>query len=270
MEQMSMFRLDKRRVLLTGAAGYLGSAIAESLADAGAQIILAGRTLQSLEKLKTRLNDQHGASSASTLYLDVADDVSRHEAVVRIVDDGLGLHGIVNNAYGGRTGALEEIRPGDFATACEQNLIGPFELIRLLKDLLIETGSKLPGGASVVNVASMYGMVSPDPRIYATSSANNPVHYGATKGGLIQMTRYLACHLAESGIRVNSVSPGACPHPRVQTEQPSFIDRLKHKIPMARIGTAQEIASPVIFLLSPASSYITGINLPVDGGWTAW
>jgi len=131
-------------------------------------------------------------------------------------------------------------------------------------------GVEVLGGASIVNISSMYGMVSPDPSLYADTGANNPAHYGATKAGLIQLTRYLACHIAKQGIRVNSISPG--PFPKI-AEDPAgsqFIKALESKVPMGRIGQPEEVAGPVTFLLSGAASYVNGANIPVDGGWTAW
>jgi len=170
----------------------------------------------------------------------------------------------------GRTGTIESIDADDFSMACTQNLSGPFHLIQQALNLLQETATKNKVSVSIVNVASMYGKVSPDPRIYGDSGQNNPVHYGATKAGLLQMTRYLACHLADRNIRVNAVSPGAFPRPEIKNLSPDFLASLEQKVPMGRIGLADEVVGPVLFLLSSASSYVTGIDLPVDGGWTAW
>ena len=126
------------------------------------------------------------------------------------------------------------------------------------------------GDASVINIASMYGLVSPDLNIYDTVQSSNPPFYGAVKAALIQWTRYAACEFGPEGIRVNSISPGAFPSELVQKENPEFIRRLEHKIPMGRIGQAGEVCGSVVFLASMASSYVNGSNLAVDGGWTSW
>ncbi len=180
------------------------------------------------------------------------------------------LHGFVNNAYSGKVGAINAVDAVDFLAACSYNLVAPFELVKAFVPLLEATATKSRATVSVVNVASMYGTVSPDPSIYADSGRNNPIHYGASKGGMIQMTRYLACHLGSKGIRVNSLAPGAFPNTSVDPGIPGFFDALANKVPMKRVGRPTEIAGPLVFLLSEAASYVNGINLPVDGGWTAW
>ena len=115
----------------------------------------------------------------------------------------------------------------------------------------------------------MYGTVSPDPSIYGDSGYDNPPNYGAGKAAIIQFTRYMACHLAKDGIRVNSVSPGPFPSPEVQ-ENKQFITNLEKKTPLGRIGQPYEIKGIVVFLASAASSYVTGQDIHVDGGWTSW
>ena len=126
------------------------------------------------------------------------------------------------------------------------------------------------GAGSIVNVASMYGIVSPQPAAYAGSpDFHNPPAYGAAKAGVIQYTRYAAVHLAPDGVRVNAISPGPFPSPSVQ-EDPAFIAGLAARVPLGRIGRPEDLVGPLVFLLSDASRYVTGHNLVVDGGWTIW
>ena len=121
----------------------------------------------------------------------------------------------------------------------------------------------------LINIASMYGIVSPDPGIYGDSGFDSPANYGAGKAAIIQFTRYLACHYGRFGVRANTVSPGAFPSPEVQKNS-LFMEKLCSKNPLGRIGKPEELKGVVIFLASQASAYVTGQNIPVDGGWTAW
>ena len=134
----------------------------------------------------------------------------------------------------------------------------------------VGTAMENVGGGSIVLFSSMYGYVSPDPRIYEEPMNVNPIEYGVGKAGIVQMTRYMAVHWAKKNVRCNCISPGPFPSSDVQQTNPLFIERLAHKVPMGRVGSQHEVAGAVNFFLSDASSFITGQNLFIDGGWTSW
>jgi NAD(P)-dependent dehydrogenase (short-subunit alcohol dehydrogenase family) len=265
---LSQFRLDGRVAFLSGATGHLGRPMAEALAGAGAHVILNARSHEALESLASSL--VAGGSEASIACFDVTDQAPAREHIARIAEKHGRLDVLVNSANSGRTGTIESATAEDFDQLYHVNVAAAFRLMQFALPLLKETARRTSGGASVVNIASMYGSVSSDPSIYGTSGANNPPYYATAKAGLIQLTRYLACHLAPDRIRVNCISPGPFPAARYLERDPAFLNRLVEKVPMKRTGDPREIQGPLLFLATDASSFVTGVNLPVDGGWTAW
>jgi NAD(P)-dependent dehydrogenase (short-subunit alcohol dehydrogenase family) len=265
---VNSFRLDGRAILITGATGHLGRPIALAIAQSGGIPVVAGRTESKLSSLADEIARLGGISHS--VAFDIAQPKLCRDAIARIANRLDALSGIVNCAYGGRPGTLNTATDADFESAFSQNLTGPFAIVQAALPLLQRGASTCSGGASIVNVASMYGHVSPDPRIYADSGKNNPPYYGAAKAGLLQLTRYLAAHLGPQGIRVNSISPGPFPSPSLRSTSPEFHSQLCAKTVLGRIGAANEMVGPVLFLLSDAASFVTGSDLSVDGGWTAW
>jgi|SRR5579872_268883 len=264
---MRMFDLRGRVALVTGAGGHLGRSLAAALSEAGAHVVLAGRSAAPLERLAADLAGAEGG--VSIRQLDVESDANIERTVENIGADHGRLDVLVNNAYSGRVGNMETATIEDFERAYRICVTAAFSLMQKARPLL-ERAAEDTAGASVINIASMYGFVSPDPRIYGDSGKNNPPHYGAAKGGLIQLTRYAACHMAPSRIRVNAISPGPFPPASIEQTNPAFFGELCRKNPMGRIGHPDDLKGAVLYLASDASCYVTGINLPVDGGWTAW
>ncbi len=262
------FRLAGTVAFLSGATGLLGRPMARALASAGAHVILNARTADALETFVEELKS--AGLSASAACFDVTDEaaIRRHMSLIGAQYGRLDV--LVNNASAGSPGTMETALSLDFEKAYRVNVTAAFQLLQTAIPWLKTAGSSRQGGASVINIASMYGSVSPDPAIYGTSGANSPPYYGPAKAALIQLTRYAACHLAPQRIRVNCISPGPFPSAKYLERDTDFQGRLQSKIPMQRCGRPAEMAGPLLFLASDASSYVTGVNLPVDGGWTAW
>lgn len=258
-----IFRLDGRRAFVSGAAGHLGEAMARGLGEAGAHVILNGRDAGKLEVLASAL--QVEGISAETAAFDIMDT----DAIKQTFGAMERLDIIVNNAYTGRPGALDTATGDDFEMAFKSSVTASFEITRAAIPAMEKAVADV-GHASVINISTMYGQVSPDPGLYGASGLNSPPFYGPAKAGVTQLTRYLAAHLADKKIRVNSVSPGPFPNPGIQAAKPDFIARLAAKTPLGRIAQPNEMKGAVIFLASDASTFVTGINMPVDGGWTAW
>ncbi len=254
------FDLTGLGIGVTGGGGHLGSAVARGLADAGATVVVAGRTAETLERTVA------GGTGRGRLVAEVA-DMARAEDVERVLDhivrEAGGVHGWVHCAYDGTRERLSELTR-DGTTAA---------LSSALTDLMLATDTvakRLSSGGSIVHIASMYGLVSPRPEVYRDHPQfHNPPAYGAAKAGVIQFTRYAACHLATRNIRVNCITPGPFPSGEPAAD-PGFVAALERQIPLGRVGRPEELVGAAIFLLGSASSYVTGHNLVVDGGWTAW
>lgn len=260
----SLFDLTGREALVTGAAGRLGSAFARALAGAGAHVWLAGRTAARLDALAAELSSTPGG--ATPLLLDVTRPEDIRAAARTVAQRTERLHVLVSNAHQPRSAAFSDVSADDFARAASSAAGAAHELILAFRPLLRRPGAE--PASSVITIASMYAAVSPDPRIYEPESSQNPADYGAAKAGLAQYTRHAAVHLAAEGIRVNSISPG--PFPDEDAADPAFLERLRDKVPLARLGAPDELATAVLFLASPHSGFVTGVDVPVDGGWTAW
>lgn len=261
---MSKRSLEGRTVGITGAGGHLGRAMALAAAGAGATVVAIGRTEPSLAATR----DAYGAADADGGRILVhAADVSTDDGVASALDAveaaGGEVHGWVNAAFAHQGRLLGQLERTEVETA----------LARGLGDTMMATqaaAERMASGGSIVNVSSMYGIVSPQPATYRTHPEfHNPPAYGAAKAGVIAFTRYAAVHYAERGVRVNAIAPGPFPGPAAM-EHADFIQELVKRVPLGRIGRAVEVGAAVVFLLGPGSSYVTGHTLVVDGGWTAW
>lgn len=261
-----LFSLDGKLALITGGAGYLGTAMSEALIEAGAHLAIASRDQKKCQRLAEKLNEEEGKERALGFQLDIREKSTINHCLDQIENMfGDSIDILINNAAQATTGKLEEIKREEWLSGVESTLNGVFNVTKQTLPYLKEGDSE----AVIVNIASMYGMVAPDFSIYGNTDFDNPPSYGASKAGVIQFTRYAASELAKYNIRVNSISPGPFPNEEVQKHE-DFIKRLESKNMLHRIGSPHELKGAIVFLASPASSYVTGHNLVVDGGWTAW
>ena len=240
----SLFSLKGKTTLLTGATGHLGQSIAFGLADAGAHVIVNGRNSRSTADLAERLINS--GYSAEGLDFDVTDqkEIENRLAAVSMKP----LHILVNNAYSGESGSIQTAESGQYRSSYEVSVIAAHNLFRTMLPAL-RLAVDQDGDASVINIASMYGLVSPDQRIYDSQKHSNPPFYGVAKAALIQWTRYAACEFGREGIRVNCISPGPFPTKSIQEDEPVFVSKLSSKVPMNRFGKPNELVGPVLFLL---------------------
>jgi NAD(P)-dependent dehydrogenase (short-subunit alcohol dehydrogenase family) len=234
--------------VITGANGRLGRVFADSLSPHNRVYCF------DVEDPGTNPNE-------SCVYRKV--DITSENAVNMACDEIIAREGridfLINNAALQITRPFETMTVADFGRSLDVNLKAAYICIRAVTRSMITHRA-----GNVVNIGSMYGIVSADPSLYGNSGLNSPDAYAASKGGLIHLTRYLAVHLARYNIRVNALSPAG-----VFNNQPrEFLDRYLPKVPLGRMLKREELVGPLHFLLSDASSYITGHNLVVDGGFT--
>jgi gluconate 5-dehydrogenase len=256
-----LFDLSGKVALVTGATGHVGPALAAALAESGARVVTTSRDKTSAETAAARL----GGAEAGR-HLGIALDHMSEASIADGFAEAVRLAGqvdvLVNNGH--------EPLAADWRTATGEeftrqlgNATGYFLLARHLRDHVVARSAP----ASVILLGSMYGMVGSYPDVYQEIGPANPAAYQVLKGGVIQLARHLAVYWARDGVRVNCLSPGAFPAPQAN---PALVERIAKRSPLGRIGRPEELKGSVVFLASDASSYVTGHNLVVDGGWTAW
>lgn len=249
--------------IVTGASGQIGREIVTQLTRSRHKIVAVDISIDQLRKAA----DELGWTKDVQL---IRCDISKTEDVINVFEVCVKQYGyvqnLINNAGVSVFDPFLDRTEEQFDWVVDVNLKGTFLCIR---EFLRRCDPQSDFRKAIVNVASHYGVISPDPRIYTDCERRNSEVYGATKAGIIQMTKYFAVHAANYYVRVNCVSPGGVLNP-VTPQGEDFQRNYSYRCPMSRMGETREIVDPILFLLSPAASYINGHNLVVDGGMTSW
>jgi NAD(P)-dependent dehydrogenase (short-subunit alcohol dehydrogenase family) len=245
-----MKRLDAKIIIVTGGSGLLGKEIVDQLKKDGA--ICVNAEIQVSDDIDNGM---------------IQCDITDEQSVRSLIDEVLGrygrIDGLVNNAYP-RTNdwgnAFEDVTADSWKKNVDMQMNSVFYFCQQVLEVMKEQKQ-----GAIVNISSIYGLVGPDFTIYEGTDMTMPAAYAAIKGGIINFTRYLAAYYGPYGIRANCVSPGGI----LDGQPDKFVSNYEKKVPMRRMGLAEDIAAPVAFLLSEEAAYITGHNLLVDGGWTS-
>ena len=256
-----LFSLSDKVALLTGGCGHLGSAMARALAEAGATVVLTSRD-QAKADAAARSLPVVGSARHFGLALDHMQPESLPDRFAAAVQLAGQVDVLINNGHEALAADWTNVTPEQFSRHLA-NATGYFELARLVRNHAVERAAP----ASIVLLGSMYGVVGSYPEAYEGVCPASPVAYHTLKGGIVHLTRHLAVYWGKDRVRVNCLSPG--PFPR-DTAPAAMVERLCQKSPLGRMGQPSELKGAIVFLASDASSYMTGQNLIIDGGWTAW
>jgi NAD(P)-dependent dehydrogenase (short-subunit alcohol dehydrogenase family) len=265
-----IFNLKDRVIVLTGSAGLLGSQYAQILSDAGATLVLVDIDSKKNNILLKKINKKFRTKSIC-LSIDITSKKDVAE-LAKYVKKRFGrIDGLINNAFLNHAKDQSKNGKDEFETfrietwqkALELNLTGVFLCCQEIGKIM----SKQRNGV-IVNISSIYGVTGADQRIYGKSNLNSPVSYATTKGGIVNLTRYLASYWHNKNIRVNTLTLGGVQDSSYQSNE--FIKKYSDKTILGRMAKKEDYEGAILFLMSDASSYMTGSNLIIDGGWTAW
>jgi NAD(P)-dependent dehydrogenase (short-subunit alcohol dehydrogenase family) len=260
MKNKDLFSLKNKTVLITGGFGLVGKTLVESLLDQEATVCL----LDIKEDAKQLAQFRERSERIRFYPGDITDQTAIETVVGKISQENGRIDVLINNAYPRNESygqVFEKIKLSDWEENTHSHLGGYFNMAQQAAKQMMKQKS-----GSIINICSIYGMVGPDFSVYEGTKMTMPAEYAAIKGGLINLTRYLATYLGHYGIRANAVSPGGI----LNGQDPRFVENYKKKVPLGRMAAPEDLSGAVIFLASDASQYVTGQNIAVDGGWTSW
>jgi NAD(P)-dependent dehydrogenase (short-subunit alcohol dehydrogenase family) len=258
-QSTDLFSLQGHSIVVTGGAGYLGREICASLRDRGAHVLCVSSRIGTFAPPSS--SEQVG--SITSEICDLNDEGAFAETIAPFAGAHGGLTGLVNCAVRASRGIDLEMSKEDL----EETLQGVFVHYFTCARTALRSFGETPG--SIVNIASIWGLVSPDSRIYLDLKNEPSLGLPPSEAAILQLTKYMATLLAPRGIRVNAVVPGWFPKKR-GPERPDYLAEIESRVPMGRIGRPSDIVGAVIYLLSGASSYMTGQQMVIDGGYTLW
>ncbi|OVE81644.1 hypothetical protein BVY03_03320 [bacterium K02(2017)] len=269
---MSKYNLSikDKKILITGAGGYFGQTIVKELNDLGAKVIAIVHS----DKLEQFLKSEN-IKGVELYKINLYEKDTLSNKIKSLLDDHSKIDVLINNAYhfSQETGfntaeAKLETMPDDyFFKGMESGQFWPFVLTKLIGNQML-----LHKAGSIINISSMYGVVAPDEKLYTGKDIFNPISYSMAKSAVLALTRYTASFWGKHGIRCNAISPGAFPNTSGDSynsnDDQEMLDRLKQKTCLNRVGEPEDLIGAIVLLASNASSYITGQNIVIDGGWT--
>jgi len=263
LKKRDLFSLKDKVILITGSVGLLGLKMCEALCEYNARVIMTDINKKKLKSASTKLSEKYPGKIFS-IFIDIVDEKSVQNGVKKTVDLTGSIDVLINNAYPynkhyGRV--YEDIEFKDWRENVDMHLNGYFNVTHKVSKVMMKQKR-----GNIINIASIYGVLGPHFGIYQDLGITMPSEYSAIKGGIINFTRYLATYLAPYNIRVNAVSPGGI----YDKQSPIFVKRYCKEVPLGRMASTEDIVGGVIYLASDASSYVTGQNLMIDGGWSTW
>ncbi len=257
------FELEDKVIVITGGCGLIGRAFSEAVAQFGGTVIIADIALAEPEKAAQALSEKHGRK-----MLGVSIDVGNRDSVENLKKISLDTFGKIDglvNGHQNKTNSFfepfEKYSDENWDAVVETNLKGTFLTCQIIGTWMSENGA-----GSIVNIPSTYSVVAPNQNLYKGTEMGCPAAYSASKGGVEALSNYLSSYWASKGVRVNMITP----HGVWNNHEDKFEENFARFSPMERLSYSHEVASALIYLLSDASSYVTGDNMLVEGGWTVW